>query len=278
MVRTIAGLVGQELATDKRAWPLPIAMMMVAAAATMIPASLLMQRWGRSGFWGTVLGSAAGLLAAISSCCTTSNCCVGEHAGGGLSGLCPVLPFAAADIASRAFKTAPFPGWLPAALLPHWPVPIWRAPHRVSGRPRLLRRTWHSLPSSVLATLVVSRIALAPPGAAPMHGPTRTLLEIMRQPVFLTALVGSSGGLCRHGDGHDRNAIGHAQMCGQSLGSSTHRNSSGVTAGHVHPLVLHGNLIHRHGVLRIMGVGITLLAGHVAIALSGNEFLHFLSG
>ena len=47
MVMTISGLVGLKLATDKSLATLPIAMMMVAAAATMIPASMLMQRFGR---------------------------------------------------------------------------------------------------------------------------------------------------------------------------------------------------------------------------------------
>ncbi len=62
MVMTLSGLVGLQLATDKSLATLPIAMMMVAAAATMIPASMFMQRLGRkAGFLlGTALGCAAG--------------------------------------------------------------------------------------------------------------------------------------------------------------------------------------------------------------------------
>lgn len=41
---TLSGLVGLNLASDKRLATLPIAMMMVGAAAAMIPASMLMQR------------------------------------------------------------------------------------------------------------------------------------------------------------------------------------------------------------------------------------------
>jgi len=44
------------------------------------------------------------------------------------------------------------------------------------------------------------------------------------------------------------------------------------------PSFFTGALIRRHGVLAVMGCGIALLAGHVAIALSGIGFLHFLSG
>jgi len=44
------------------------------------------------------------------------------------------------------------------------------------------------------------------------------------------------------------------------------------------PSFFTGRLIARAGVLPVMGMGIVLLAMHVAIALSGTAFLHFLSG
>ena len=44
------------------------------------------------------------------------------------------------------------------------------------------------------------------------------------------------------------------------------------------PSFFTGSLIRRFGVLKIMGLGVVLLAAHVAIALSGIEYLHFLSG
>ena len=66
IVMTLSGLVGLQIAPDKSLATLPIALMMVAAAATMIPASMLMQRFGRqAGFLlGTTLGVLAGLTAA----------------------------------------------------------------------------------------------------------------------------------------------------------------------------------------------------------------------
>ena len=44
------------------------------------------------------------------------------------------------------------------------------------------------------------------------------------------------------------------------------------------PSFFTGNLVERHGAPRIMQIGFVLLLGHVAIALLGIEFLHFLSG
>ncbi|MGL4858344.1 MAG: MFS transporter, partial [Enterobacteriaceae bacterium] len=66
LVVTIAGLVGLYLANDKSLATLPVALSMVGAAVTMIPASLLMKRVGRkAGFLlGTLFGCASGLLGA----------------------------------------------------------------------------------------------------------------------------------------------------------------------------------------------------------------------
>ena len=66
-------------------------------------------------------------------------------------------------------------------------------------------------------------------------------------------------------------------MCGQSFGASATVIQWHVLGMFV-PSFFTGTLIRRFGVLPVMGCGIALLAGHVAIAMSGIEFLHFLSG
>ena len=67
------------------------------------------------------------------------------------------------------------------------------------------------------------------------------------------------------------------QICGQPIGAA-----ATVIQWHVlgmfAPSFFTGNLIRRFGVLTIMASGVALLLGHVAIALSGIEYLHFLSG
>lgn len=279
MVMTIAGLVGQALASDKRLATLPIAMMMVAAAATMIPASLLMQRFGRkAGFLlGTALGCAAGVLAASAivlrrfDLFVLANMLVGAY-----QGFAQYYRFAAADAASADFKSRAI-SWVVAG----------GVVAALAG-PNLARITQDLGPApfaasylalfaiSVLALLVVSRIAIPPMAAAQAQGSARPLLEIMRQPVFLTAVVASSVGYAVMVMVMTATPLA-MQICGQSLGASTTVIQWHVLGMFV-PSFFTGNLIHRYGVLRIMGLGIALLAGHVAIALSGVEFLHFLSG
>ncbi|MFO1262095.1 MAG: MFS transporter [Rhodoferax sp.] len=279
MVMTISGLVGQQLATDKRLATLPIAMMMVAAAATMIPASLLMQRLGRKiGFLlGTVLGCAAGLLAAAGvvmhhfGLFVLANMLVGAY-----QGFAQYYRFAAADSASADFRSRAISWVVAGGVVAALAGPNLARVTQGLGSAPFAASYLALFATSVLAMLVVSRITLAPPALVHAQGPARPLLEIMRQPVFLTALAASSVGYGVMVMVMTATPLA-MQMCGQSLGSSTQVIQWHVLGMFV-PSFFTGNLIHRHGVLRIMGVGITLLAGHVAIALSGIEFLHFLSG
>jgi MFS family permease len=279
MVMTLSGVVGWMLAEDKSLATLPIAMMTVASAVTMIPASLFMQRYGRkAGFMlGAVMGTIAGLLAASAiwlesfSLFVAANMLVGSY-----QAFAQYYRFAAADAASAEFKSRAISWVIAGGVIA-----------AVAG-PNLVRFTQNigTVPSAltylamvalgIMAMLLLSRLALPPASTTEASGPARALPVIIRQPIFLTALAGS--------------AIGSAvmllvmtatplamQICGQPIGAA-----ATVIQWHVlgmfAPSFFTGNLIRRFGVLTIMSAGVVLLAGHVAVALSGIEFLHFLSG
>jgi MFS family permease len=279
MVMTLSGLVGLELATDKSFATLPIAMMMVAAAATMIPASMLMQRFGRkAGFLlGTALGCAAGLTAAGAIWLHSFWLFVfANMLVGGYQGFAQYYRFAAADVASADFRSRAISWVIAGGVVAALAGPgIARVTQGIGTVPFVAAYLALSA-ISVLALLIVTRIAIAPMVVSEAHGPARGLREIMRQPVFLTALIGSSVGYAVMIMVMTATPLA-MQICGQSLGAS-----ATVIQWHVLgmflPSFFTGNLIRRYGVLPIMGTGITLLASHVAIALTGIEFLHFLSG
>ena len=267
------------LAADKSLATLPIAMMMVAVAVTMIPASLFMQRFGRkAGFiLGATLGVAAGLLAAFAiwlesfSLFVAANMLVGCY-----QAFAQYYRFAAADAASANFKSRAISWVIAGGVIA-----------AVAG-PNLVRFTQNigTVPSAltyitmavlaVLAIVLLSRLALPAVGTTESHEPARTLPAIMRQPIFLTALAGSSVGAAVMLLVMTATPLA-MQICGQPIGAA-----ATVIQWHVlgmfAPSFFTGNLIRRFGVLTIMGTGVVLLAGHVAIALSGIEFLHFLSG
>ena len=284
MVITLSGVVGWMLATDKSLATLPIAMMMVAAAVTMIPAALFMQHFGRkSGFLlGATLGGIAGLLAAVAiwldsfALFVAANMLVGSY-----QAFAQYYRFAAADAASADFKSRAISWVIAGGVIAAVAGPnLVRFTQNVGTVPSAL--TYLTMVAlAILAILLLSRLAL-PLVAATAASDTaasdtpRALTAIMCQPVFLTALAGS--------------AIGSAvmllvmtatplamQICGLPLSSA-----ATVIQWHVlgmfAPSFFTGNLIHRFGVLTIMGIGVALLVGHVAIALSGIEYLHFLSG
>ena len=279
MVVTLSGLAGETLAADKRLATLPIAMMMVAAAAAMIPASMLMKRYGRkAGFaLGCVLGCLGGLGAAGAIWLGSFWLFVcANMLVGGYQAFAQYYRFAAADAASIDFKSRAISWVIAGGVVAALAGPnVARITQGIGPMPFMASYlALFALSAGALA--LVTRLALPAVAVEQRHGPARPLPAIIRQPVFLTALAGS--------------AVGYAvmimvmtatplamQICGQPLGAS-----ATVIQWHVlgmfAPSFFTGKLIRRFGVLPIMAAGIALLGGHVAIALTGSEFLHFLSG
>lgn len=279
LVITISGLTGLQLATDKSLATLPVAMMMVAAAAAMIPASLLMQRFGRKrGFLlGTALGVTAGLTAAGAIWAHSFWLFVlANMLVGGYQAFAQYYRFAAADVASAAFKSRAISWVIAGGIVAALAGPnIARLTQGVGTLPYLV--SFLALSAlSVIALLIVARVDIPPMAVAEMHGTARPLGTIMRQPVFVTALVASSVGYA--GMVMIMTATPLAmQLCGQPAGAP-----ATVIQWHVLgmflPSFFTGNLIRRFGVLAIMTTGLILLGGSVAVALSGTGFIHFLAG
>ncbi|HLA35026.1 MAG TPA: MFS transporter [Rhodocyclaceae bacterium] len=279
MIMTLSGLVGLQLAADKSWATLPIALMTVAAAATMIPASIAMQRFGRkAGFLlGAAFGCLAGLIAAwaiwrgdfwLFVCANMLMGCYQAFA--------QYYRFAAADIASVDFKSRAISWVIAGGIVAALAGPnIARLTQGIGPIP-FMTPYLALFALSVLALLLLSRLSVPPIVAAIVQDSARPLFDIMKQPVFLTALTGSSVGYAVMVMVMTATPLA-MQSCGQPLGASTTVIQWHVL-GMFAPSFFTGNLIRRYGVLPIMGIGVALLSGHVAVALSGIEFLHFLSG
>lgn len=279
MMVTASGVVGLQLAPDKSLATLPVALTLVGAAVTMIPASLLMRRYGRrAGFLlGASLGAAAGLLAAAALRAHSFWLfALASVLIGGYSGFAQYYRFAAADIASDAFRSRAV-SWVVAG----------GVMAAVAG-PNLVRVTqhWGDLPFlftylamtalSIGALFVISRLSLPPMVAQHVTGTARPLWTIVRQPVYLTALIGSTVGFAVMTMVMTATPIAML-MCSHTMSDSTTVIQWHVLGMYV-PSFFTGALIRRFGVLGVMAAGIALLGAHVAIALSGIAFLHFLSG
>lgn len=278
LVITLSGLVGQQLASDKGLATLPIAMMMVTAAAIMIPASMMMQRYGRrAGFLlGTAFGCAAGLTAALAIWMQSFPLFVAANMlVGGYQAFAQYYRFAAADVASADFRSRAISWVIAGGVVAALAGPNIASLTQGIGPIPFLMSYLALFGLSLAGLVIVTGIAMPPMVVAEVQGAARPLLQIMMQPVFLTAMIGSS--------------VGYAVMvmimtatplamllCGESLDASATVIQWHVLGMFV-PSFFTGTLIRRFGVLPIMATGIVLLGGQVAIALMGIEFLNFLS-
>lgn len=279
LVMTLSGLVGLQLASDKSLATLPIAIVMLAAAAAMIPASLFMQRFGRkAGFQlGAMLGWLAGPLAALAIWRNDFWLFIASNALiGGYQAFAQYYRFAAAEAASNAFKSRAISWVIAGGVVAALAGPnLARVTQDIGPLP--FAASYLAMGGlGLLALLLLSRLQLPPAVVAEAHGPARPLAEIMRQPVFLTALAASAVGFGAMLMVMTATPLAMRQ-CGQAFGAA-----ATVIQWHVlgmfAPSFFTGDLIRRFGVLRIMAAGVLLLGAHVAIALSGVGYLHFLSG
>jgi MFS family permease len=128
---------------------------------------------------------------------------------------------------------------------------------------------------ALIATTVVGLIDIPKPVEQRTEEPARPLSAIARQPVFLVAIVVSAIGY----------GVMNLAMTATPLAMAGHQHSISQTAfviqwhvlGMFVPSFFTGAIIARFGTPWVMLAGVALLLAHVAIALSGAEFLYFLS-
>lgn len=278
LIVTVGGLAGHLLATDKGLATLPIAAMMLGTMLGTVPASLLMAWIGRRrGFMlGTLLGAAGGALSAgglLGGWFWVF--CAGHALLGAYQGFAQYYRFAAADAALPAFRSHAISFVIAGGV-----VAAIAGPQIASATKDLLVSgsfiaSYVALVGlSLAATFLVSLLRLPSPAAQRDDGVARPLSVVVRQPIFLVALCGAAVG---HGVMMLAMSAMPLAMVGHDHGMS---DAAFVIQWHVLgmavPSFFSGLLIARFGAPAIMLAGVALLAGNVAIALSGVEVVHFL--
>jgi MFS family permease len=190
---TFSGIVGARLAPDASLATLPVALMTVATMLTTIPASLLMERFGRRP--GFLAGAAAGLLGAgVSSWAVIHQSfalfCAGNALLGAYQAFAMYYRFAAADAVDEGSKGRAI-GWVltggvVAALL----GPSLAASSRSAFPAVEFAGSYAAAAAlSLLAIAVVSTLSLPPSAKVAAEGERRPLVVIARQPIFIVAVV-----------------------------------------------------------------------------------------
>lgn len=277
-VMTLSGVVGLQLSPDPGLATLPIAMMMLGTVVSTLPASLYMKRVGRRhGFiTGASLGGVAGGLLSFGA--IALGCfwlfCAGNLLLGLYQGFAMYYRFAAADVASPAFRSRAISfvmtGGVAAAFLGPWNA------NAASG---LIAGVPSGGPYLVIAILALLAIGLltqlrVPPGGEPQPGElSRPMAVITTLPRFRVALVAG--------------AVGYAIMILVMTATPLAMRDRGFEMGQVAfimqwhvfgmfaPSFVTGSLIARFGVQRILLSGATLLIGTVLVANLGTSLAHF---
>lgn len=278
MSMAVAGIVGAQLAPDAGLATLPIAAMVVGVAVASLPAGLLMRRIGRrTGFlFGVTVGVGASLLAAYALQAQSFALFVlGHLLLGAYQGFANYYRFAAVEAsdpahAGRAISFVVAGGIVAAFLGPQigqWGRD-WLPAHLFVGS-YLIQA---GLSVAAIFLLLGLRLPAVPPA---QKGAARPLGEIIRQPALLMSIFGTS--------------VGYSAMIMAMTATPLAMLGCGLPGVSVTPVIqwhvvgmfapsfFTGDLVKRFGAPRIMQIGFVLLLGHVAVAVSGLEFLHFLS-
>lgn len=128
---------------------------------------------------------------------------------------------------------------------------------------------------SLAATVLLLFIDIPHARAARLQASGRSLGTIVRQPTFVVAVSGAAVGY----------GVMILAMTATPLAMVAHHHpvsdAAFVIQAHVLgmflPSFFTGTIIQRLGVLPVMFTGLVLLGLHVAIAMSGNELLYFIS-
>jgi predicted MFS family arabinose efflux permease len=194
---TVAALIGDRLAVDKSLATLPLALLQIAVMITTIPASLLMKQRGRR--FGFVLGTVIGLVGAGLGVASTVMgnfwlFCLATTLFGIFNGFVGFYRFAAADAASESFRAQAISfvvaGGVVAAVV---------GPGLASWTKDWLTATFAGSLVPIVGLQVVTLgvlqgIDMPPLSASEQRESGRSLGQIMQQPVFIVATLGSMVG------------------------------------------------------------------------------------
>ena len=279
MIFTIGGLAGQTLAPNPCWATLPISLIVLGSMLSATPLSALMQRHGRrAGFWtGTAGGTAGAVLGALGLYHASFELFL---AGSFLTGMYMsaqgFFRFAAIDSASEAFRPKAVSYVMAGGLLA-----------AISG-PQLVKVTAEAMVIPFLGTyLAVVAVNLlgavmigfldAPPPPRPAPGesrlPVRSRMELLRDPVIAVSITCAM--------------VSYALMnlvmtstplavvgCGFDTGDAADVVTAHVLAMYA-PSFVTGHIIARIGAEKVVGLGLVILAGAGAVALSGVELEQF---
>ena len=273
---SLNGLAGFALADNKALATLPVTGYVVGAALSTFPASMWMKRVGRrNGFLtGTLFGLAGGAIATLGIWLSSFwTLVLGTLVLGTYNAFGQYYRFAAADAVPVQWKAKAISLVMAGGLVGGIIGPEMSKHTRDLLQPTFLASYASLLGFCLLTMAILSAIRIPDHKADEVHGNTRSLREIMGQPVFVVAVVVGALGY------GVMNLLMTSTPLAMGFCGHPYAAAASVISAHViamfGPSFFTGSLIHRFGVLNVMLAGVAAMFGCIAIALSGQLVVHF---
>jgi MFS family permease len=273
---SINALAGFMLAEHKILATLPNVAYVVGSAISTYPASMRMRRAGRrAGFLtGAMFCIVGGAICAVAtSMGSLALLCVGTLVLGVYNAFGQYHRFAAADAAEPSFKAKAISYVLAGGLVGGIIGPeISKYTRELAATPYVA--SYASLCIyAVVSMAVASRLDIPRGQESNAHDGGRPLSVVMAQPVFVVAAGVAALGYAT------MNLLMTATPLAMGFCGHPYNAAATVIASHVvamfAPSFFTGSLIKRFGVLPVMGCGVACLFACIAMALSGQQVMHF---
>ena len=276
MMISVGTLAADALAQNKMLVTVPATAYIIGGGLTTLPVSLLMKRHGRRA--GFTLGCIFGMLgAALAGLAMLSHnfwmLCLAALVSGVYTGSGGFYRFAAADLASAGNRSKAISLVLAGGIIGG----IF-GPESSKFTKDLLESVFAGsffslVVLALIAAAIVRRMDLPNPSTEERQGKTRALVDIMRQPVFIVAVLGA---ITAYGV---MNLLMAATPLAMRICSHPYGAAMMVIEWHIiamfAPAFGTGWLIARMGSLPVMFCGVLLKLSAVAIAVSGNTIPAF---
>ena len=276
MLVAINGLLGLQLAADKRLATLPITTYVIGGALATLPAAFFMKRYGRRA--GFMLGAGLGMLGALISAFAVSIgsfwlLCFGTVFAGIYNAFGQQYRFAAADAAPLDWKGKAKSFTLAGGILGGVIGPEVGKLTRTLLEPTYLASYGALIGFAAMSMLIASRLDIPPLSIAEQKAVGRPLRQIARQPAFVVAVLAAA---CGYGV---MNLLMTATPLAMDICGLPFADTAFILQWHViamfAPSFFTGGLIKRFGVLNILIVGAALMFVCIGIAVSGQTLMHF---
>lgn len=274
---TINGLAGYLLAPDKGLATLPVTSYFLGSALTTLPVSLLMKRWGRrAGFTlGAVCAIAGSMLCALALYAQDFwMLCGGTAVLGVYFAAGQYYRFAAADAAPAGLRSRAISLVLAGGILGGFLGPQTSKLTKDLLLGHVYAGAYLSLVVFALIAIAVLRWLEIPRlTEAEQKASGRPLLEIVRQPAFLVAVL---CGMIGYGV---MNLLMTATPLAMIACQHPFSDAAFVIQWHLvgmfGPSFFTGALVHRYGVTRVILAGVALNLVCVSVALAGIAVANF---